>query len=270
MDAFFQWLYSLQPAQQAILGLLLLVVLTVIPYIGLLSRIFSLLLQRKFVPEIHFFGLNYASSEDPSPTPPGFWKRMATGARRLWRHLYAQFNPLPAELPVPPTRSAVYYTENVPEFYVEGSVAELAWEVTGAYRIDILPLHSRVKGNGMRFLFDSTQRHFVLRAYGLYGQTEAIVDLPLEKFQQLHHEPLSRNTTLASSLRTTHTQPPTWKEQPVRQPKVTGLVRTLPTQRKNPLPSGLQRFELIHTLRSTYTFSTHKYDTVFPSKKSKS
>lgn len=271
MHSFFAWLSSLHTAQQTILVLMVLLVLVGIPYVGLLSRVLSLLLHRQFHPQILFFGLNYAISEEPAPPLPTFRQKIAALWQRIRKYIHTPLGkPISAELPPPPSRSTVYYTENVPEFYVEGSVAELAWEVTGAYRIDVLPIRTRVKGNGLRFLFDSRQQHFVLRAYGLYGQTEATFSLPQEKFQHLHQEPLSRNTDLVSKYRTPRIHPPAWKEHPMRQPRVAGFVRTMPTQRKTPLPSGLQRLVLDHTLSSHYTFSTHKYPSFYPSKKSKS
>jgi len=268
MHSFFTWLSSLRTAQQTILVLMALFVLVGIPYVGRLFRILSLLLRRQFRPQILFFGLNYATSVEPLPLRPTVRQKLLAAWQRLRAFSYARFGRhAPSAPPAAPRRTALYYTENVPEFYVEGSVATLAWEVTGAYRVDVLPLRTRVSGNSLRFLFNSGQRHFVLRAFGLNGQVEATFSLPLEKFQRLHHEPLSRNVHLASGRQTPHISQPAWKERLVRQARVTKLGQSMPATRHTLRPSRLQHLTLDHTLSSHYTFSTHKYQSVLPSKK---
>ena len=143
------------------------------------------------------------------------------------------------------------------DFFVEGTAAVLQWEVTGAYRIDLLPVGRWRKGNAAEIVVDARQRVFVLTAYGLFGRAQARLELPAGAVRHLELAALSRSTLAAAPRKAVQVA----TLAPLRKALEPTGKRWSPVlgDRPEPRDARLLQFPLSRVLRLGYVFSTRKY-----------
>ena len=152
--------------------------------------------------------------------------------------------------------------EGARSFYVEGSTAVLCWEVQGAYRIDVLPIGRRLKGDAAEIVIKPGIDTFVLTAYGLSGKVQATLTLPTTMVKHLKVAPLGRSVAAGAAPKKIELgdySPKTKRLHP-------GLVsiRFVPDvlRRMEPRFSSLSRASFAGSLISQYRFSTRKYQEI--------
>jgi len=152
--------------------------------------------------------------------------------------------------------------EGARSFYVEGSTAALCWEVQGAYRIDVLPIGRRLKGDAAEIVIKPGIDTFVLTAYGLSGKVQATLTMPTTLVKQLKVAPLGRGVAASAvpkKIEFGDYSPKTKRLHP-------GLVpaRFVPDvlRRMEPRFSRLSRVSFVGSLISQYRFSTRKYQEI--------
>lgn len=144
-------------------------------------------------------------------------------------------------------------------FFVEDTTAILHWEVEGAYRIDVLPIGRRLKGNAAEVVIKPGLNRFVLYAYGLSGKAEAVLTLPTNATKQLSVAPMGRNISGGAAPK------------PVEIGSYHSTTKALQAKLENARfePGTLHRIEPLHsrlahksflgTLILKYRYSTQKY-----------
>lgn len=85
-----------------------------------------------------------------------------------------------------------YLNASKQNFILEGGKLLLNWQVTGAYRIDVLPIGKKLKGNTAVIAAKRSQNHFKLIAYTTKGRLEKELIINPELFRDLATVNLSR------------------------------------------------------------------------------
>lgn len=173
--AFFNWVASLPPQQAWGLFLILCIIMAFVPYAGVTFRYLSVLFQHE-KPEILDFS----------------W--------RLAEDQLLQKN----------QDKSIYLNASNQGFILEGSKILINWNVKGAYRIDVLPIGKKLKGNTAIIAAHLVSNGFTLVAHTWKGKiTQKLVINPA-LYRQLNTLNLSnedhflqsntqRNTTAFSS-----------------------------------------------------------------------
>jgi len=148
MKEFFEWIYELTTAQAWILFGLICIVLSIIPYLNIIFRIF-----------IIFF------RNEPSEIIDFSW-RLA-----------------PDHLLIKKGEVSYYIRSNESQYILEGGKIILNWHVKGAYRIDIIGLGKKLKGNNAYVIARKDNCNYKLVAYTVTGKLERflIIDPSLIK-----------------------------------------------------------------------------------------
>jgi hypothetical protein len=135
MIAFFEWINSLTPAQAWTLFGLVCIFLTIIPYFNTIKRMLFIVF-----------------SNEPSEIVDFSW-RMATD-----HFLVSKGN------------KKYYIKSDESHFIIEGGKLILNWHVRGAYRIDIIGLGKKIKGNSAFVIARKDKCAYTLIAYTLKGK----------------------------------------------------------------------------------------------------
>jgi hypothetical protein len=94
----------------------------------------------------------------------------------------------------PQTGVAYYVKPSDPSFVLEGGKIMLAWHVTGAYRVDVLPLGQKLSGNVAHLIAHQQNRRFTLVAHTLSaGKLTRTIEIPENRFLSLRTARISRS-----------------------------------------------------------------------------
>lgn len=85
-----------------------------------------------------------------------------------------------------------YLNASKQNFLLEGGKLLLNWHVTGAYRIDVLPIGKKLKGNSAVIAAKRSQNHFKLIAHTTKGKLEKELVINPDLFRDLGTVNLSR------------------------------------------------------------------------------
>jgi len=175
-------------------------------------------------------------------------------------------------------QGAELYAEIAGEgIFIDGCVATLIWEVTGARNIDIKPIGKSLKGNSATVIINASQPEYTLTATGFNGKTiTADIRIPKRDLYHLDVAPLG-DLAVTGNNRTLTTEPLTkslpqnmrfTKDQPIVGSRNSLIGPNV--SRLNPEPVALRndkRREL-HTaldkrrILAVYNYSTTKYNAI--------
>ena len=93
-----------------------------------------------------------------------------------------------------------YLHPTKPGFVLNGGKIILNWKVTGAYRVDLIPIQKKIKGNSAQVIVSKDTTIFQLTAFTLRGRLRAELKLPIEDIKSIKTINISnQNKTLHRS-----------------------------------------------------------------------
>lgn len=157
MSDFFQWLSELPPEFGWGFFIVVCALMAIIPYFSSIWNFLKILFKNEKVEIIDFS-----------------W-RMAKD------HFLTQYQ-----------GKSYYLTSEGKDFIIEGGKIILNWKVTGAYRIDILPIGNKIKGNTALVIARKNNAHFKLIAHTIRGKIVKELKIDPSLFKQLNTFNLSQ------------------------------------------------------------------------------
>ena len=168
------------------------------------------------------------------------------------------------------------------DIFISGTKLKLYWKVEGAYRIDLDPVQTKLKGNAAQVLINPDVAKYTLTAFGFWGKKlTAEINIPLDKIYFLDTTPFSeysnkiiRTTPKVNVMSTTAAN---IIVQQYTHGKLFKMNNWLRTHLLKPTNSKIVTDKLIHAnmnrkklyknlddsrLLKSYTFSTKKYQKI--------
>ena len=83
------------------------------------------------------------------------------------------------------------------DVFLEGTRLHLHWKVSGARKIDLVPVGRDLRGDTATVVIDPKLSRFNLKAYGFFGlMAESVLDIPKDSFRCIRNRPLTEDTHL--------------------------------------------------------------------------
>jgi hypothetical protein len=244
----FKWMSELSLFEGIKLFILIAILLASIPYFNIITAFYKHIILKKKL-EIHFF--EYSTDQN-----------IYLGKNEVGDEIFID---LPED-----------------DILIIGTKLKLYWNISGAYRIDLLPIGENIKGNSAHIIINDKITHFTLVAYGFFGKkVETHLEIPLDKLYLLdtthissYSDKIIRNAPLVNSSLITKKSILTknlsqidtnklndWHR--VRLPKVCHIDFQIDSlisvnDKKKLLHNSLEQSRLL----KSYTFSTKKYQTI--------